>query len=103
MSDHANEHAPHSLLPYYAVFIALVALTGFTIWVADFVEDHHVSHKWAFIIAMAIASCKATMVGLYFMHLKFETRSLLIVVAVPLVLTLVLVGMLSPDIGGLGR
>lgn len=54
---------------YYAIFGALIALTGLTVAVAYF-------DLGAFntVVAMAIAVLKATLVVLFFMHVRYSTR-----------------------------
>ncbi len=80
---------------YVNIFGALMVLTAATVGVYYI----NLGHAGGIIVAMAIASCKATLVALYFMHLKFEIRSIYIVVGVPLVLTVLLIVALLPDIG----
>ena len=50
---------------YIKVLTALLALTALTIYVASFNFG-----EWNTIVALLIASCKASLVGLFFMHLK---------------------------------
>jgi cytochrome c oxidase subunit IV len=62
----------HAIVPrstYYAVFAALVALTGLTTTVAFF--DLGLLNP---IVALSIAIFKATLVVLFFMHLKDGSR-----------------------------
>ncbi len=47
---------------------------------------------------IVLASWKAAMVGAYFMHLKFETRTMIAIVLVPFVLLVVLACALMPDV-----
>lgn len=93
-ADHGHEHG-HQGPSYYLIFAALVVLTVITVAVS-YVE---MSPAMGLIVAMAIASLKATLVALFFMHLKFEIKPIYIVVGVPLVLTAILVLALLPDIG----
>ena len=53
---------------YILVFVALIALTGLTTGVA-FVN----LGKWNTVVALAIAVCKASLVVLFFMHLRWST------------------------------
>ena len=55
------------------------------------------------ILLIGLALTKASLVGLYFMHLRFEKKTFVVVVSAPLVLAVVLVLALLPDVGGLGR
>ena len=73
---------------YIAIWIYLAVLTGVELTVAllKFLPRH------ALILALAIlAIWKALLVALYFMHLKFEPKKLLIVVLAPLPLAVILV------------
>ena len=73
---------------YIAIWIYLAALTGVELAVAllKFLPRH------ALILALIIlAIWKALLVALYFMHLKFEPKKLLIVVLAPLPLAVILV------------
>ena len=92
--DHAHAHEGPS---YYLIFGALVVLTIITVGVS-YVPG--MSPAVALIVAMAIASLKATLVALFFMHLKFEIKPIYIVVGVPVVLTIIMIIALIPDIGG---
>lgn len=67
MSEH-SEHS-HSLRPYVLVLAALFVLTAVTVGVAliDFGEP------LGDFVALAIAMFKATLVVLYFMHVKDST------------------------------
>ena len=56
---------------YVNVLIALIVLTVITVGVsakANFVEFG----QWSLVIAMVVASIKAMIVALFFMHLKYE-------------------------------
>jgi cytochrome c oxidase subunit 4 len=54
---------------YLAVFTALIALTAITVWVAFY--DLGVMSAVA---ALGIATIKATLVVLYFMHVRYSPR-----------------------------
>ncbi len=64
----SSEHKP-SLKPYILVFAALMVLTAATVVVAKF--DLGAAND---IVAMVIAVTKATLVVLFFMHVKYSTR-----------------------------
>jgi len=74
MSEHA--HAEHDDRSYVhvsspqtliAVFLALVALTILTVWVAK-----HEVGRFDLLVAMAIAIVKCSLVMGFFMHLKYD-------------------------------
>jgi cytochrome c oxidase subunit 4 len=50
------------------------------------------------ILLIGMALTKATLVALYYMHLKFEARTVGMIALVPLVLCVFLIFMLTPDL-----
>lgn len=80
-----------SRVTYIAVFAALLLLTVVTVLVsyADL-------GAWNSVVALLIASMKATLVALFFMHLKGESRLVWGFALVPIIfLVLILLGTLS--------
>jgi cytochrome c oxidase subunit 4 len=73
MSEQAKhaEHEHHIVGPmvYVAILFALLVGTGLTVW-ASFLE----LGPWNPIIALAIATAKAMLVVLFFMHVKYSTK-----------------------------
>ena len=70
MAEHA--HGQHHVVPikiYYAIFAILMVLTAVTVAVA-YVDLGAMNA----VVALAIACFKATIVVLYFMHVKYSTR-----------------------------
>ncbi len=63
-----SEHH-HSLKPYVFVLAGLLILT----WVTYGAALIHMPHPWADIVAFAIAVTKASLVVLFFMHVKGAT------------------------------
>jgi cytochrome c oxidase subunit 4 len=49
------------------------------------------------VLLCALALTKASLVAMYFMHLRFETRTLALIALVPLTIATLLVGLLLPD------
>ena len=77
MSD--QEHHEHIVPPgtYLAIILTLLFLTGTTVWAA-FVN----LGRFNIVVALAIATLKATLVVLFFMHAKYSTkRTKLIILA----------------------
>ncbi len=99
MSDshdvHAEKHEAHPPVPYFLIFGTLVIFTGITIG-ASYI--HFESHTANVLLALAIAAFKASLVMLFFMHLKYEKRPIVIIAIVPFVLVAVLITALLPDI-----
>ncbi len=67
MSEHSKGHS--SIGVYLAVFVSLLACTGLTVWAA-------IQHLgiWNTPVALAIAATKASLVALFFMHLRSSPR-----------------------------
>jgi cytochrome c oxidase subunit 4 len=86
---------PHHHVNYYAIFGTLVVLTVVTVAVA-FIDIHNELIK--VLVALAIASVKATCVALFFMHLKFEGKLIYTILIVPLLLCVLLTVALIPDV-----
>jgi cytochrome c oxidase subunit 4 len=95
---HAQPAALH-YIPYYLIFMVLVALTAITVMVAS---HRYPSELVNVLLALLIASIKAICVARYFMHLKFEGKLIHAILIVPLFLAVVLAVALIPDIG-MGR
>ena len=84
--DHTEEHHT-GFREYAAVCLALFVLTAVTVYVAKFdFGDFNI------VVAMLIASVKAAIVALYFMHLKFEDKLTWIYALYPLFLLFLLIG-----------
>lgn len=54
---------------YFAIFGALMVMTGVTVWVASLDLG-----RWNAIVALSIAVVKATLVVLYFMHVRYSSK-----------------------------
>ena len=65
------EHSEHIVSPkiYFSIFLALIIGTSLTTWAAfqDF-------GQFNIVIALAIATTKATLVVLYFMHARYSPK-----------------------------
>lgn len=77
---------------YYGIFAALMVLTGLTIGVA-FINLGSMN----FPVAIAIAICKASLVLLFFMHLKYSSKLTKLVVGMAFFFLLVLFGLTLTD------
>ncbi|HSG31458.1 MAG TPA: cytochrome C oxidase subunit IV family protein [Thermodesulfobacteriota bacterium] len=93
MSEHHEEHIT-PIKTYFIIFGILIALTVITVYTAKEVD----LGAFNFFLAMIIASAKATIVALYFMHLKFEDSITWVFAIYPLFLLGLLIGLTSVDI-----
>lgn len=79
---------------YLGVFFALMVGTFLTITAAGI----DMGRPTNIAVGLAIAVTKATLVALFFMHLKFETKLIFGVALFPVALFLILVFALMPDV-----
>jgi cytochrome c oxidase subunit IV len=83
----------HAEPNYIAIWIWLAALTAVEVGVIYLPLTKLAMGA----ILVALAFTKAALVALYFMHLKFERRTLMLVAATPVILCVFLMFMLIPD------
>ena len=88
----ANHQEPN----YMHVFYALTVLTAVEIGVVFL----PIAKMIIAIMLVLLALAKAVMVAMYFMHLKFEKRTLGIIALTPLILCTLLIFSLLPDLTG---
>ncbi len=94
MSEHSHSEERHitSYTTYFIVWVILMILTAVTVYVSylDF-------GTFNIVIAMVVASVKAGVVALFFMHLKFEDSITWLFALFPLGLLFLLIGMTAVD------
>jgi cytochrome c oxidase subunit IV len=90
-----TEATPHHHVNYYAVFGTLVVLTIVTVAVAFMGIKNELAKV---LLALLIASIKASAVVLYFMHMKFEGKMIYVMLILPLCLCVLLICALLPDV-----
>jgi len=78
MSDHGPHVVPVRI--YVGVFLALMTLTALTVWAAG--QDFGALNT---VVALTIAVTKATLVVLFFMHVKYGTPLVKLIVVSALV------------------
>jgi cytochrome c oxidase subunit 4 len=93
MSD-ANEHAKHIVGPgvYLVILFLLLVGTALTVW-ASYVDLGF----WNPIIALAIATSKAVLVVLFFMHVWYSTKLTKLTIIAGIFMFLVLISMTLTD------
>jgi cytochrome c oxidase subunit IV len=82
-SVNANKVHIVSYKDHASTFIALVLLTIMTVTISVYGAD---LYTLTVLTALTIASTKATVVGWYFMHLKYEPRIFMVMIAGVLIL-----------------
>jgi cytochrome c oxidase subunit 4 len=77
---------------YVTIFLALMALTGLTVWIATLDLG-----PFNAIVALTIAVAKALLVVLYFMHVKYSSRLTMVFVAAGFVWLVIMVALTLSD------
>jgi cytochrome c oxidase subunit 4 len=90
----AAADAPHAL-PVRALLGTAAALAALTI--ATVITSRLDLGPWNIVLALAIASLKATLVALYFMHLKYQGRFQAVFFAAAVLFAVLLVGLVAFD------
>ena len=88
------EHAHKEHPKYMRIFVILIILTGAEVAAVYMPFPTIVTA----LLLIGMACSKAAYVALYFMHLKFEKRTLTIIALTPFILCVFLVFMLLPDL-----
>jgi cytochrome c oxidase subunit 4 len=93
MSEH-QEHEHHIVSPkvYAIILLALLTGTALTVW-ASYIDLGILNP----IIALGIACTKATLVVLFFMHVKYSSKLTKLTVGAGVFTFLILVGMTLAD------
>lgn len=87
-----NGHKEHP--KYFKIFWWLLALTIIEVGVA--IPEYSIVLKAILLIGLACS--KAALVAIYFMHLKFERKTLTAIVLTPFIICVFLVFALMPDL-----
>jgi cytochrome c oxidase subunit 4 len=90
----ANQHTHHIVGPkvYVIILFALMVGTGLTVW-ASFID----LGPWNPVIALAIATTKASLVVLFFMGVKYSSKLTKLTVFAGIFMFLILVSMTLAD------
>ena len=99
-SHHADAHAGHgpTIMSYLVVGIALSIFTAVSFGVNYQVTNGRISAEVGFVIILGVAIVKATLVGAYFMHLKFDWRMIYFMLIPVFILATMMMIVLLPDI-----
>jgi len=90
---HGEEHHIVGYGTYVLVWITLMILTAITVWVS-----RHNFGVLNIVVALGIASIKASIVALFFMHLKYEDKLTWVFALYPLFLLALLIGLTASDV-----
>ena len=95
MENHTQHHTEQHSLSYKTlilVWLILIFFTGVTVWITN-LELGALSVG----VALLVATVKVGLVLVYFMHLKFESKMLNILVAFVFIVLFVFIGLTISD------
>ena len=96
---HSTEAHGPAVNMYWVIFAALSVFTVISFVVNGMVEPKgKMPKETGFLIILSVAVCKAVLVGLIFMHLKWDWGRLYFIIIPVMVLGTLLVVVLLPDI-----
>ena len=96
-SHHPGEHHGPNVRAYFLVFGALCVFTLVSFVINEFVRHDVMGAYTGMGIIMAVAVVKATLVGLIFMHLKWEWAKLYFIIVPVAILCVMMIIVLMPD------
>jgi caa(3)-type oxidase subunit IV len=92
------KHAGSGVTAYIVIFVALCVFTAVSFLVNSAVRGGSMSTEAGFIIILGVAVCKAVLVAMFFMHLKFDWPRLYFMIVPVMILGFMMVLVLLPDI-----
>jgi caa(3)-type oxidase subunit IV len=91
-------HGSSGVGAYVVIFAALVVFTAISFIVNSAVRSGSVTPHAGFTVILGVAICKAVLVAMFFMHLKFDWGRLYFMIFPVMILGALLVVVLLPDI-----
>jgi cytochrome c oxidase subunit 4 len=82
----------HATPNYIAVFFILFVVTVVEVLVPEYLD---LGQGLFLTVMMGMAMLKAALVGLYFMHLKYDHKLLMVIAVVPFILAPIVVGVVA--------
>jgi caa(3)-type oxidase subunit IV len=99
MTDpHTDQHAGAGINAYLVVFGALVIFTAMSFGINSAERAGNIGAGTGFILILGVAVCKAVLVAMFFMHLKFDWARLYFMIVPVLILGTMMIIVLLPDI-----
>lgn len=92
MTDAHDVHQGPDVKAYLVIFGALSVFTGLS-----FAFYYALPHSFSFALILLVAVVKATLVGMYFMHLKFDWSKLYFMIIPAFILGTMMMMVLMPD------
>jgi cytochrome c oxidase subunit 4 len=98
MTEAHDEHHGPDVKAYLVVFGALSVFTALSFLFNTMARNEKISHEMSFVLILGVAIIKATLVGLYFMHAKYDWGRIYFLVIPAFVLATMMMIVLMPDI-----
>jgi cytochrome c oxidase subunit 4 len=95
--EHTEHHGP-DVKAYLVVFGALSIFTALSFLFNSMARGKTITHEMSFALILGVAVIKATLVGLYFMHAKYDWGRIYFLVIPAFVLATMMMIVLMPDI-----
>lgn len=95
---HSDTHHGPNVKAYFIVFGALSIFTAFSFFANSLAHDQHISHGTSFAIILGVATIKAALVGMIFMHLKWDWGKLFFMIIPAFIIATMFIIVLLPDI-----
>lgn len=96
--DEHSEELHGGFATYFAIFVALVILTGFSFAIGSF-GPGYLSASVVRLMMIVISIAKAMLVILFFMHLKWEANWKYVLTVPAMMMSLVIIGVLFFEFG----
>jgi cytochrome c oxidase subunit 4 len=97
--DHEAHDSSHHIGQYFKVFLALCFLTMMSFFTYSDYWPFHDTPSVGWVFMMCVSCCKALLVMLFFMHLKYEADWKYVLTIPASIMSVFLVLALVPDIG----
>ena len=99
-TSHSGGHAGPNVALYLTVGIALSVFTALSFLFNYLAHDdvHVISKNTSFVLILGVAVCKAVLVGMFFMHLKYDWFKLYFMIVPAFILGAMMMFVLLPDI-----
>jgi cytochrome c oxidase subunit 4 len=97
-TSHAGGHAGPNVGLYLTVGVALSVFTALSFVFNTMARKDMITHDTSFVLILGVAVCKAVLVGMFFMHLKYDWFKLYFLIVPAFILGAMMMFVLLPDI-----
>ena len=96
-AHHADEHAGPTFRTYLTVGAVLAIFTALSFVFNALARAKMISDHQSFVLILGVAVCKAVLVGMFFMHLKFDWGKVYFIIVPIFILGTMMAIVLLPD------